>query len=84
MKRSPQPRSRFEIEAEERRKILTELKKMSDEELFQIGVRAGIFTKTGRFTKPYIEEASRGTDRLADEIPPAAPRKAKARKRKSA
>jgi len=73
MKRSAkakaQPRSRFQTEAEERRKILAEAAKLSDEELFQLAVRVGIFTKTGRLTKPYRDEAAAGTDRAADETP---------------
>lgn len=60
------PRTRFAVEAEERRKILAEAAKMSDDELFAIAVRAGIFTKKGRLRKPYRDEASSGKARAAD------------------
>ncbi|MBI2392012.1 MAG: hypothetical protein HYV09_20640 [Deltaproteobacteria bacterium] len=60
------PRSRYEVEAEQRRKILADAAKLSDDELFAIAVRAGIFTKKGRLRKPYRDEASSGKDRAAD------------------
>lgn len=85
MKRAQRALSPYESEVAARRKVLDDMRKMSDDELFQIAVRAGIFTKSGHFTKPYIEEASRGTARLADEAPvrPRAKRKPAHRKTKS-
>ncbi|MBX3260380.1 MAG: hypothetical protein KF782_11870 [Labilithrix sp.] len=36
-----------------RRRALVSMQKMSTEELLQLAVRAGIYTKKGKLTKPY-------------------------------
>lgn len=36
-----------------RRRALVSMQQMSTEELFQLAVRAGIYTKKGKLTKPY-------------------------------
>lgn len=42
----------------ERRQVLANMEKMSPDELFQIAVRAGIYTKDGKVEAPYREDAA--------------------------
>ncbi len=52
-------------ETRRRRRVLARMQQMSPEELFQIAVRAGIYTKDGKLTAPYRSEepsAYRPTD----------------------
>ena len=49
-----------------RRIVLAEMEQMSAEELFQIAVRAGIYTKDGKLTRPYQDEASASACRPTD------------------
>jgi hypothetical protein len=39
-----------------RRRALAELQKLSIEELFQVAVRAGIYTQDGKLTSPYRDD----------------------------
>ena len=40
-----------------RKLVLKKLGKMSRTQLFELGQRAGIYTKTGKLTKPYRDDA---------------------------
>jgi hypothetical protein len=40
-----------------RRRALAELQKLSIEELFQVAVRAGIYTQDGQLTAPYRDDS---------------------------
>jgi len=48
------------------RKALALAEKMSDEEIFQIAVRAGIYTKNGRLRKPYRDDENPSDCRPTD------------------
>ena len=48
------------------RKALAAAEKMTDEELFQIAVRAGIYTKKGRLRKPYRDDQNPSACRPTD------------------
>lgn len=69
MKHAAQPLRPEDRDAKRRREILADAARLSDQELLDIAVRAGILTRSGDYTKPYRDEASRGTLRLADETP---------------
>ncbi len=49
-----------------RRRVLADMQRMSPQQLFQLAVRAGIYTKKGNLTKHYRDDgepsASRPTD----------------------
>ena len=49
-----------------RRRFLKEMKQMSDEELFQLCVRAGIYTEDGELTPPYRDDAEPSASRPTD------------------
>ena len=54
-------------EFERRQAALAELRKLSSAEIFQVAVRAGIYTEDGELTAPYrsdtsTESATRPTD----------------------
>lgn len=53
-------------ETRRRRKVLDEMEKMSADELFQIAVRAGIYTKDGKLTEPYRDDADPSDCRPTD------------------
>jgi hypothetical protein len=48
-----------------RRAVLAGMKRMSPEELFELAVRAGIYTKKGNLTRAYRDESAprKGTPR---------------------
>jgi len=52
--------------SEVRRKVLAKMGRMSPSELFDLAVRAGIYTEKGKLTRPYRDDtgpsASRPTD----------------------
>jgi hypothetical protein len=49
-----------------RRRALAKLKQLSPEELFQLAVRAGIYTPDGRLTEPYRPDAEPSASRPTD------------------
>ncbi len=53
-------------ETRRRRRVLAEMQRMSPEELFQLAVRAGIYTKKGKLTKNYRDDASPSACRPTD------------------
>lgn len=50
----------------ERRRALVELRELSLEELFQLAVRAGIYTEDGELTPPYRHDAGPSASRPSD------------------
>lgn len=44
-------------ETRRRRRVLAEMEQMSPEEVFQLMVRAGIYTPDGELTPPYRDDA---------------------------
>lgn len=49
-----------------RRRVLAEMQRMSRQELFQLAVRAGIYTKKGKLTKEYRDSAAPSASRPTD------------------
>jgi hypothetical protein len=49
-----------------RRRVLNELSKMSQKELFALTVQAGIYTKAGKLTKAYRADGSPSASRPTD------------------
>jgi hypothetical protein len=50
----------------QRRQALAELQKLSVEELFQVAVRAGIYTEDGQLAPPYRDDAEPSACRPTD------------------
>ena len=50
----------------QRRRALVEMQKLSVEELFQLAVRAGIYTEDGQLTPPYRDDAEPSASRPTD------------------
>jgi hypothetical protein len=63
-KRTKKPR--LDKETVARRRVLNKLGKMSQKELFAIAVRAGIYTKAGKLTKHYRDDAEPSASRPTD------------------
>jgi hypothetical protein len=53
-------------ETRQRRRALAELQKLSVEELFQVMVRAGIYTADGQLTPPYRDDGEPSACRPTD------------------
>jgi hypothetical protein len=53
-------------ETRRRRKALAELQQLSTEELFQLAVRAGIYTQDGQLTEHYRDDAEPSASRPTD------------------
>jgi hypothetical protein len=53
-------------ETRRRRRALAELQKLSVEELFQLAVRAGIYTEDGQLTPPYRDDGDPSACRPTD------------------
>jgi hypothetical protein len=53
-------------ETRRRRRVLAEMQRMSPTELFQLAVRAGIYTKKGKLTKHYRNDAAPSASRPTD------------------
>jgi hypothetical protein len=49
-----------------RRAVLDEMRKMTSEELFGLAVRAGIYTKRGKLTRPYRDDSAPSASRPTD------------------
>jgi hypothetical protein len=49
-----------------RRRTLVDLQKLSIDELFQVAVRAGIYTKDGELTPPYRDDGEPSACRPTD------------------
>jgi hypothetical protein len=49
-----------------RRAVLAEMRKMTPKQLFEIAVRAGIYTKRGRLTSPYRDDTAPSAARPTD------------------
>lgn len=56
----------LDAETRKRRRSLAKLARMSARELFAIAVRAGIYTKTGKLTKHYRDDAEPSAHRPTD------------------
>lgn len=50
----------------QRRRALAELQKLSAEELFQVAVRAGIYTEDGQLAPPYRDDSEPSACRPTD------------------
>jgi len=50
----------------QRRRALVELQKLSAEELFQVAVRAGIYTEDGQLAPPYRDDGEPSACRPTD------------------
>lgn len=53
-------------ETRRRRRVLAEMRRMSGEEIFQLAVRAGIYTEDGQLTPPYRDDAEPSASRPTD------------------
>jgi hypothetical protein len=49
-----------------RRKVLAKMGEMSPAELLELAVRAGIYTKKGKLTRPYRDDAEPSASRPRD------------------
>jgi len=49
-----------------RHAVLAEMRKMTSEELFGLAVRAGIYTKQGKLTRPYRDDTAPSASRPTD------------------
>ena len=49
-----------------RRRSLAKMQQLSTDEVFQLAVRAGIYTKSGKLTKHYREDAEPSASRPSD------------------
>ncbi len=49
-----------------RRRVLAEMEQMSIKELFELAVRAGIYTEDGQLTPPYRDDAEPSACRPTD------------------
>jgi hypothetical protein len=49
-----------------RRRVLAKMEQMSPDALFQLAVRAGIFTEDGQLTPPYRDDAEPSASRPTD------------------
>lgn len=52
--------------ARARRKVLDEMGKMTPAEAFALAVRAGIYTRDGKLTRPYRDDAGPSASRPTD------------------
>jgi len=59
-------KARLDQETLARRRVLSNLGKMSQKDLFAIAVRAGIYTKDGKLTKNYRDDAAPSASRPTD------------------
>ena len=53
-------------ETRRRRRVLAEMEQLSAEEMFQLMVRAGIYTADGQLTPPYRDDAEPSACRPTD------------------
>jgi hypothetical protein len=53
-------------ETRRRRRVLAEMEQMSTEEIFQLMVRAGIYTADGQLTEHYRDDAEPSASRPTD------------------
>jgi hypothetical protein len=53
-------------ETRRRRRVLAEMEQLSTEEMFQLMVRAGIYTADGQLTPPYRDDAEPSACRPTD------------------
>jgi hypothetical protein len=65
-KKTAKPKRRVPADIVATRRALALAEKMTDEELFQIAVRAGIYTKSGRLRKPYRDDQNPSACRPTD------------------
>lgn len=56
-KRGARAQPKLDDETRRRRAVLAKMEKATDDELFQIAVRAGIYTTDGELTAPYRDDA---------------------------
>jgi hypothetical protein len=49
-----------------RRRVLARMQQMSDAEMFQLCVRAGVYTADGQLTPPYRDDAEPSASRPTD------------------
>jgi hypothetical protein len=66
-KRNPgKSKPKLDEETRVRRRVLAKLGRMSQKELFEIAVRAGIYTRSGKLTKHYRDDAAPSASRPTD------------------
>jgi hypothetical protein len=53
-------------ETRRRRRVLADLQGMSPKQIFELAVRAGIYTKSGKLTKHYRDDAEPSASRPTD------------------
>jgi hypothetical protein len=53
-------------ETRRRRRVLAEMQRMSPKQIFALAVRAGIYTKAGKLTKYYRDNAEPSASRPTD------------------
>ena len=53
-------------ETRRRRRVLAKMQRMTPDQLFQLAVRAGIYTKDGKLTPPYRDDAAPSASRPTD------------------
>lgn len=58
--------STLDPETRARRRVLADARKMSDAQLFDVAVRAGIYTRNGRLRKPYRDDQNPSACRPTD------------------
>lgn len=58
--------SSLDAETKARRRVLADARKMSDAQLFDVAVRAGIYTRKGRLRRPYRDDQNPSACRPTD------------------
>jgi hypothetical protein len=56
----------LDAETRRRRRVLAEMQRMTPEQLFELAVRAGIYTKAGKLTKHYRADGEPSAHRPTD------------------
>lgn len=70
-RKTPQSRvapkgARLDDETRARREVLAQMREMSTAELFDLAVRAGIYTKQGKLPEPYRDDSAPSAARPTD------------------
>ena len=65
-RRTPKPKLERDEEDLALRRVADEMRKMTPAELFALAVRAGIYTKDGKLTPPYRDDAEPSASRPTD------------------
>lgn len=59
-------RERLDPATKARRAVLADMRKMTSKQLFDLAVRAGIYTKQGKLTRPYRDDTGPSAARPTD------------------